>query len=48
MEEVSSFVQDLAILFEMDLLNKIEKEENGVVVTMKDNSKVRVLVKQLA
>ena len=48
MKEVDDFVQDLISLFDMDLLNKIEKEEYGVVVIMKDNSKVRVIVKQIA
>ena len=48
MENINNYIQDLEILFEMDLLNKFEKLDNSVVVTMEDGSKVKVLVKHIA
>ena len=48
MNNVESCLEDLMILFSLDLLNEFELIDNSVVVTMEDGSKVRVKVKQLA
>ena len=48
MDSLDFFVQDLIILFNLDLLNKFEQVDNSVIITMEDGSKVRVQVKQLA
>jgi len=48
MDNVDDYLNDLEVLFEMDLLNKFEKVDNSIVVTMQDGSKVKVQVKQIA
>lgn len=48
MDNIESYVNDLMILFRMDLLNKFVRVDNSVVVIMEDGSQVRVQVKRLA
>ena len=48
MERIEECLQDLEILFHLDLLNKFERVDDSIVVTMEDGSKVRVQVKKLA
>ena len=47
MDNVESFVRGLVSLFDMDLLNKIDRTNNSVIITMEDGSKIRVLVEQI-
>jgi len=48
MNIIEDFLQDLKVLFEMDLLNTFEIIGNAVFVTMQDGSKAKVTVNQLA
>lgn len=48
MDNVDDYLNDLEVLFEMDLLNKFEKVDNSIVVTMQDGSKCKVTVNVLA
>ena len=48
MNNVDEYLKDLEVLFGMDLLNKFERVNNSIIVTMQDGSKVRVQVKQIA
>lgn len=48
MDNIEDYLNDLEILFEMDLLNNFEKVDNAIIVTMKDKSQVKVTVKQIA
>ncbi|MBQ7351723.1 MAG: hypothetical protein IJW59_02505 [Clostridia bacterium] len=48
MDNDYDYLKDLGVLFNMDLLNAIKREDNAIVVTMADASKVRVQVKQIA
>ena len=44
-EQVNDFVEDVYQLFVMDLLNDKEKVKDGVVITMKNGTKIKVKVK---
>lgn len=48
MEETNNFIQDLMIIFGLDLLNNFEQVGNSIVITMEDNSKVKVVVRPTA
>ena len=48
MDNNYDYLNDLEILFGMDLLNNFKIVDNVVIVTMEDGSKVRVQVKQIA
>ena len=43
--QVNDFVEDVYQLFDMDLLNNKEKVQDGVVITMQDETKIKVKVK---
>ena len=48
MDNDYDYLKDLEVLFNMDLLNNFERVDNTIVITMEDDSKVRVQVKQIA
>ena len=48
MDKNYDYLNDLEILFSMDLLNSFERVDNVIVVTMENGSKVRVQVRQLS
>ena len=48
MDNVDDYLNDLEILFGMDLLNNFEIVNDAVLVTMQDGSKCKVTVNVLA
>ena len=48
MDNEYDYLNDLEILFDMDLLNNFKRVDDAVVVTMKDGSKCKVTVNVLA
>ncbi len=48
MDNEYDYLNDLEILFDMDLLNNFKRVDDAVVVTMQDGSKCKVTVNVLA
>ena len=48
MDNYYDYLNDLKILFDMDLLNNFKIVDNAIVVTMQDGSKCKVTVNVLA